>query len=776
MLSRRLRRVAEMDLFEIGWRGRSLARNALHRARATRAPALWDRRALAPALSESPKLAGVRAALAINDWHEAHRRLAGHFVSSRPRFLIAESLRVSLVSTIAERFPSSAADAASRARRIIAGEYDLLGYRGLRFGEVPDSVDWHADPVHGRRGSREFWTEVRYLDPCYGDHKIIWELNRHQHWIALGRAYWLTGEPQYRDRCITECVSWLAANPPLLGINWSSMLELGLRSISWLWALHFFAGAADADETPWIVDLLLALDRQLTQIEHNLSYYFSPNTHLLGEALALYVAGRTLPELAGSGRRQAVGRRILVDEIARQVLPDGGHCERSTHYHRYTLDFYSLALAVALATGDPVAATLEDAVARLARAMRLLADDEGTIPRVGDDDGGSLLPIAGRPADDVRDSLAVAGALVGRSDLAVGPAPEEAYWMLAHPRLEAALQRARAVDTARSPILVGSGALPDTGYYVSRSPDGDHLVIDGGPHGYQNAGHAHADALSMTLTVRGTPLLIDTGTGCYTIDPAVRDQLRSTALHNTLVVDDRPQSVPKGPFHWSSRADGWARRWITREQFDYFEGAHDGYAPLEHRRHVFVRRGDLVIVADLIHGSAGYHRASVHWHIDPRWRAEEHKRLVSLEHGREGCQLAVANGTIERFEADAATGLGWRALSYGRLEPSITIRVTHEDRAPFWVIGAFGLSSDNPIVSASLLPVVSTTGRLAHAMAVRIVRHASEDLLMVAEPIDRARWSAADIDTDARVLYRQLNRDGSTRNLVVVDGLQQSGA
>ena len=90
-----------------------------------------------------------------------------------------------------------------------------------------------------------------------------------------------------------------------------------------------------------------------------------------------------------------------------------------------------------------------------------------------------------------------------------------------------------------------STALPETGYYVSRSSAGDHLVIDGGPHGYQNGGHAHADALSLTLTVRGLPLLIDPGTGCYTTDAALRDRMRSSTLHNTLTLDDRPQSDRK---------------------------------------------------------------------------------------------------------------------------------------------------------------------------------------------------------------------------------------
>src|SRR5262249_55599499 len=186
-----------------------------------------------------------------------------------------------------------------------------------------------------------------------------------------------------------------------------------------------------SSETPWLVDLLIALDRQLTHVEQNLSYYFSPNTHLTGEALGLYVAGRALPELAASERRADTGRHILLDEARRQIAADGGHCERSTHYHRYTLDFYLLATIVARLTGDAAADAFQAVVGRLAFSTPRLADDRGLLPHLGDDDGGMLLPIAGRAPDDVRDSLSSAAALVQRPDWQIGPAPEETLWMLA---------------------------------------------------------------------------------------------------------------------------------------------------------------------------------------------------------------------------------------------------------------------------------------------------------------------------------------------------------
>ena len=86
------------------------------------------------------------------------------------------------------------------------------------------------------------WADVPYLDPPIGDHKIIWELNRHQHWLQLGRASGSPANPATRARSSTRLESWLDANPPLTGINWASMLEIGFRTISWTMAIHFLAG------------------------------------------------------------------------------------------------------------------------------------------------------------------------------------------------------------------------------------------------------------------------------------------------------------------------------------------------------------------------------------------------------------------------------------------------------------------------------------------------------------------------------------------------------
>ena len=785
MTPRRLAKLAQMDAAEMVARSRAGARIAVDRAGAAIVPPRWQRRDLLRALSGDRTLTDIREAAAAGHWMDAHLGLARMIASGPQRYVIAPQVRTDLVSRVRSRFPEAARDATVRGDRLLNGEYDLLGYCGLRFarpGEGARPPDWHYDPIYRRTPPLAFWSTVPFLDPECGDHKLIWELNRHQHWLTLGRACWLTGDRRYRDAVVAELASWLESNPPLMGINWASMLELALRSLSWIWAAHVFADDP-GDDAPWLVDLVVALDRQLAQIARNLSRYFSPNTHLLGEALALYVGGRALPWLRTAPRYERIGRTVLVEEIGRQIAGDGGHRERSAHYHRYTLDFYLLALTVARITADEAAPLFEDAAARLGFAARLLADDRGILPRLGDDDGGSTWPLAGRAVDDIRDSLAVASRLTNQPDLQIGPLPEEACWLLAHPAL------APGPDTvgAPAPEPIGSAALAETGYYISRSAGGDHLVIDAGPHGYQNAGHAHADALSFTFNVRGLPFLIDAGTGYYTVEPEVRDRLRSTALHNTLTLDGRSQSTPSGPFHWERAANSAARRWRTNAGFDYFEGSHDGYDPFEHRRHLLVLHGDLLVVADLvvlgpaplrraaaIGGDGDTHRAEVFWHIDPRWATAISGRRALFRAMGERIEMVAPHGLVELFAGDEG-GLGWHAPIYGRLEPSAAIRVSGSGTAPFWIATVFGLNVANPIADVETLPVWAEAGVLAHSLALRITRTAGTDYVLLAEPAAAGAagsrsWRLAEFETDAAMLFCRLDTDGRLTRAAMVDG------
>jgi hypothetical protein len=783
--ARWLRRVGAMDRAELAFRTRTAAvEKAEYLAGAWRRHR-WHCSALAARLVPGPAgpLASAIERLEARDAQGAHRSLSEHFHRRVSRFPISPHALPDLAGEIRARFPRAAADAASRADRMVDGCFDLLGYRNLDFRGPGGAIDWHLDPVSGRRARRDWWARVPYLDPALGDHKVIWELNRHQHFLAFGRAAWLTGDRRYRDAFVRDLEAWMRANPPLVGINWASMLELSLRSMSWVWALHLFVEPPDGRSrndasAPWTVDLLLALDRQLSHVERNLSLYFSPNTHLTGEALGLYVCGQALPELAGAARWAQTGRDILLRQAVEQVAPDGGHAERSTHYQRYTLDFYLLALTMARVTDDPCADRFAEAADRLASATALFADPAGRLPAIGDDDGGSLFPVGGRAPADVRDSLSHAAVLLDRPALHPDGPEEETMWLLGsqpgwiiHPN--AAHVRSTPPNPSRRGIPTTTGgpsrsaALPDTGYYVSRLRPGDHVLIDGGLHGFLNGGHAHADALSLTATLGGRHLFIDPGTGTYTMSPDTRDRFRSSAMHNTLTLDGRSQSVPAGPFHWKSIANARADCWHMAAGFDFFDGRHDGYLPAVHRRRVLAMPGGPLLVVDTVTGlQAGtVHRADVHWHLAPGWRVEgDDEGFLHLEHPSSGSAWLATRGVSTEVLIGDGDGLGWHSPAYGAVEPGLTVRLSLAGTGPLRIVTLAGVGTPFDAPRLQAVPIDDADGE---SVAVELDGAGTRDLLLMAAPGHPIR--AAGLETDARLLWLR-TETGRPERAVIVDG------
>jgi len=763
-----LKRLLAMDRAQAGFRARGELRKLRERAAMAVSAPHWNRRRLADEMRElpdAPHWNRGRTALKSGDYRGAHEALAHHFSQRASAFPLDPRGVPAVAAQIAAAFPHALADAVGRADSIVGGHYDLLGYRHV---PVAAPIDWHRDPIHDRRAPIAHWASVPYLDPAHGDHKIIWELNRHQHWLALGRAYALSGRRTYYDAFRAQLRGWLGTNPPLSGVNWASMLELGFRTLSWLWATTFFAGAARNDgpsDEPWLVDVLLGITEQLTHVERNLSLYFSPNTHLTGEALALYVAGCALPGLRPGARWAGTGREVLLAELRQQVLSDGGHAERSGHYHRYSTDFYLLALTVARRHQDAVASEFEESARHQARYLRTISDDSGRRPAFGDDDGGQLFPICGRAAEDCRDTLAIASVLLEQPELALGPPPEEAYWLCG-----GRVARAAAGATAPWP----SAALTSTGYYVSRTASRDHLVFDAGAHGFINGGHAHSDALSVVLTVGGKPLLVDPGTATYTMDPAVRDRFRGTAMHNTLVLDGRPQSQPRGPFHWQSAAAAQAQVWRSMPGCDYVEGTHDGYLPIRHTRSILAIHGTGWWIVDHVLGD-GEHDAEIYWHLHPDWRADVRGGCIALRR-HDGTELALATTAAIDAVVPGTTALAVWSPAYGLIEPAPVLIARVRGPLP-QSIATFIPASAAFAANLALerLPIaVKAAGW--HAGAWRAIAGGSSTTLLAAiekdglAASDKAspgvRWGTADVQTDGRVAALADHR-GGTKSFIV---------
>jgi uncharacterized heparinase superfamily protein len=536
---------------------------------------------------------------------------------TRPKFFASFTDPQATINELRRRWPGDENQIVKRAGHIVAGYFDLLGFRNLSFG---NPIDWHLEPVAGKRAPLVHWSRLNYLDAdLFGDKKITWELNRHQYFITLGQAYWLTGDERFAKTFVEHVNSWMDQNPPKLGINWASSLEIAFRSIAWIWALHFFKeSSALTPETFSRLCKFLYLNAR--HLETYLSTYFSPNTHLTGEALGLFYIGALMPEFKESARWRNKGLEILLAQLPRHVQPDGVYFEQSSYYHRYTTDFY-LHLRVLLANiEESIPRVLDEKLRLLLDHLMYITRPDGTTPLFGDDDGGRLLSFVARPANDFRATLGVGAALFERADykFVAGDAVEEALWLLG-PESVARLDRISAAQPEKQSV-----AFPAGGYYVMRdgwTADSNYLLFDCGPHGTNNCGHAHADALSFELAVNGQTLLIDPGTYTYTGSKEMRDWFRSSGAHNTLTVDGESSSVSDGPFSWKTIARSECSAWITEESFDYVAASHDGFMrlsePAKHTRSILFIKHGYWVVRDIVETS-GVHELNVRFHLDSR--------------------------------------------------------------------------------------------------------------------------------------------------------------
>ena len=260
--------------------------------------------------------------------------------------------------------------------------------------------------------------------------------------------------------------------------------------------------------------------------------------------------------------------RLLIAQLAVQVLPDGGHFERAPAYHCQVLADLIDVAALLTAAGRVTAPALTVAIARMRRWLGAVLAPDGAVPLLND-------------------GFPVPGALV------------------------AAL---RAQPPPGLPLL----RLTESG--LIRAEAGDwHLLADvGAPCPDELPAHAHADTLGCVVNVGGTPLLIDTGTSTYEAGPDRRRE-RSTAAHNTAEVDGRNSTEVWGAFRAGRRARVVAVSARTTAVGVTVEAAHDGYRHLAgrpcHRRRWTLTDGGLQ-VDDWVTG-AGRHEVAVRWHLPP---------------------------------------------------------------------------------------------------------------------------------------------------------------
>ena len=355
---------------------------------------------------------------------------------------------------------------------------------------------------------------------------------------------------------------WIGENPPLRGNGWEPYV-LSRRIVNWI-AWHLGRGALSPAA-------LHSLAGQVRALAARLEYHLLGN-HLFENARALVFAGAFFEGAEADGWLRR-GLAILSQELDEQLLADGGHFELSPMYHATILegllDLVQLSRIFPETLAQP--AVNQRWLLRagaMERWLWLMSHRDGEISYFNDSAFG-IAPAAA--------NLRAYGKQLGLQE---PDPPVEGVSHLAasgYVRLEA-VPWLVLFDAAE----IGPSYLP---------------------------GHAHADSLSVEISLEGERLVTNGGTSTYEIG-AARDAERATSAHATVEVDGENSSEVWASFRVGRRAHILHSESSTGATGIAATATHDGYRHLQgkplHRRSLTVEPHGISIIDEL--QGTGRHR------------------------------------------------------------------------------------------------------------------------------------------------------------------------
>ncbi len=615
------------------------------------------------------------------------QRLYGKGYNSRLfQFFFSPAQRPAMLQIVDRHLPDLVMPSLMQADRILEHKFFFLGQEI----DYTEAIDWQDDPLTRRRWPNRFYTEMKYYGQrsangetkngaIPGDVKYVWELNRHQHFILLGKAYWLTGDEKYAAEFVRQCNSWIEQNQYLYGVNWTSALEAALRVISWVWA-YFFCLEAHAVDALSHAKILRVLQLHGRFISRNLSFYVSPYNHLIGEAAALFVLGTLFPEFHEAERWRKKGWTILTNEVTKQFHGDGMSVEQAISYHHFTLGFYLLAAILAERNGQLLSPVMRERLERALEFSMFSMQPNGAHPMIGDNDNARSIYFGDFKTWEFRDILALGAVLFQRSDMKkmAGEYPESCLWLLGPESHQKFALLNSSAPVERSKFFRESGyAIFRTGW----NRDDHYFIFDCGqqsdglyPDENVSVAHGHADALGFTLNAYGAPVLIDSGMLTYNGDLNWQNHFRGAAAHNAITIDGRSPCnlVGRLGYNYVPRVE--QSFYNCQADFAFIEGCYTGFGSnVRHRRGVFWRKGDYWLILDALFG-LGEHLVERWFHFAPDaapqisgrqavTQRREHKNILLRD-------IGLRESTLELVSGGEQPAQGWLAHSYGEKMPA----------------------------------------------------------------------------------------------------------
>ncbi|TAL71052.1 MAG: alginate lyase family protein [Bacteroidetes bacterium] len=456
-----------------------------------------------------------------------------------------------------------------------------------------------------------------------------------------------------------QILDFISSNPPGFGVQWASAMDVVIRAVNWIESYNIFNSIIKRRNEFTIKESVVE-SRKGEKIDSSLSsgmtgsfeYYFLRSiyehgkhiienlewssgmrgNHYLADITGLIYIAAFLPETDEINSWLNFGINELCNEILYQFNDDGSNFEASINYHflsaemvfpamglllhlpqeklialekqgssyyNYALKRYCMQTGLWEFTIDKPQFTIEasdsesiqletgigkrelgngdkepgikfnsmiwERLKRIHEFSATIINDEGIIPQIGDNDSGQLritnyeLRINGHLS-----KLNLMRDVIGQMGISIEDNNKKRF--------------------------------DDFGLYILEDKDIKMFVRCGSVGQKGKGGHSHNDQLSFEMFVGNKPVIVDPGTYNYTAYPMLRNEYRSTRMHNTMWIEGMEQND-----WWEEITDDlfWIKKDKSRArkvEFSdtHFIGEHYGYG-IPHKRELTINNSHFTI-------------------------------------------------------------------------------------------------------------------------------------------------------------------------------------
>lgn len=610
--------------------------------------------------------------------------LLKHFRQRKTPSLWTNGLNeLSIIANLQTKFfPVETGKLIESAYRIVKEKcWSLLGFGDLKF-DLENM--WRIDPLTKTDWGLDYHSNVNLRPKGGRDIRVLWELNRFGHALTLARAYVVAKDESFAIEFFSQVKSWVEQNPYGRGANWACAMEVSIRSINLLAAFDIFRHSASLDEEKLLLMLKL-FDRHGRFIfQHNEFSYISTSNHYLSDVVGLLWLGVLLPELQHANEWREFGLKETLREMDKQILADGADYEASTGYHRLVTELFLYSFILCKKNNIEVETKYWNKLRLMLEYIRVYLRPDGYAPLIGDTDGGQILPLVKRDANDHAYILSL-GAVVFEEPFfktSQSLTSEETLWHTCDKGLEFYNKLNNSYPA------ISSSALKHGGSYILRQDD-LYLYFNANDCGLNGRGsHGHNDALSIEVSAFGQPFIVDPGSYVYNLDLRERHMFRSTTYHSTVQVDDEEQNTTdiNIPFVIGNEAHPDVLSWETTSGRDFVSAEHHGYArlknPVIHRRSIeFDKKDNYWLIKDEFMGR-GEHDFYFRFHLAPNLNLNNDEAgLLKISNESNRSLIIYPIG----LNVGATINTVWVSCNYGQREETSSICWKLKARPPLCV-------------------------------------------------------------------------------------------